>query len=199
MLGYFFLIWDWPAEPACWGVQGCSWEGLFFAALKKCLVWNFHPLDMTGMLFCNIRFWTHFFKSSFFFGFCQGWAWNYHNNVYISSLVEFWLIFLCPLSLMQNSQVEKEVKYYQGEVAAALAARDKAIVEVSNLHKVVKWLLAFLNMWLYLFEFISNHDKQTWVERILMLLLFSLKLNKRRIHVYIQGMVQTFPKPRFLF
>jgi hypothetical protein len=47
---------------------------------------------------------------------------------------------------MQNSQVEKEVKYYQGEVAAALAARDKAIVEVSNLHKVFLGLLAFLNM-----------------------------------------------------
>ncbi len=99
---------------------------------------------------------------------------------------------------MQNSQVEKEVKYYQGEVAAALAARDKAIVEVSNLHKVFMGLLAFLNMWIYLFEFISNHDKQTWVERIL-ILLFSLKLNKRRIHVYIQGMVQTFPKLCFLF
>jgi hypothetical protein len=46
----------------------------------------------------------------------------------------------------KNSQVEKEVKYYQGEVAAALAARDKAIVEVSNLHKVFMGLLAFLNM-----------------------------------------------------
>jgi hypothetical protein len=33
----------------------------------------------------------------------------------------------------------------------------------------------------------------------LMLLLFSLKLNKIRIHVYIQGMVQTFPKPSCLF
>jgi hypothetical protein len=32
-----------------------------------------------------------------------------------------------------------------------------------------------------------------------LMLLFSLKLNKRRIHVYIQGMVQTFPKPSFLF
>jgi hypothetical protein len=36
---------------------------------------------------------------------------------------------------MQNSQVEKEVKYYQGEVAAALAARDKAIVEVERVHE----------------------------------------------------------------
>jgi regulator of replication initiation timing len=46
----------------------------------------------------------------------------------------------------KNSQVEKEVKYYQGEVAAALAARDKAIVEVSNLLEVFMGLLAFLNM-----------------------------------------------------
>ncbi|CAK9213692.1 unnamed protein product [Sphagnum troendelagicum] len=35
----------------------------------------------------------------------------------------------------KNSQVEKEVKYYQGEVAAALAARDKAIVEVERVHE----------------------------------------------------------------
>ncbi|CAK9267551.1 unnamed protein product [Sphagnum jensenii] len=40
----------------------------------------------------------------------------------------------------KNSQVEKEVKYYQGEVAAALAARDKAIVEVERVHEGEKMM-----------------------------------------------------------
>ena len=47
----------------------------------------------------------------------------------------------------QSNGLEKEVKFYQGKVAAAIAERDKAIVEVrtciissSHAHELVKYI-----------------------------------------------------------
>lgn len=58
-----------------------------------------------------------------------------------------WLILTCFIFFFQNMEAEKQVKFFQGCVAAAFAERDHSIMEVVKNHlqsSFVRWLDLFL-------------------------------------------------------
>jgi len=66
----------------------------------------------------------------------------------------------------KNNQVEKEVKFYQNQAAAALAERDKAVVEVDRVHEIERTMTAEVHDLLDRLEDVGKQYKDREAEKI---------------------------------